>query len=278
MARFGTIAIVGTGLIGGSIGLAVKKQKLARRVIGISRTAQSIVVARKIGAIDEGYHDLRAIGEADFVILCLPVGEIIRQAKAISAQIRKDCIVCDAGSTKEEITRALAPLIRGFIGSHPLAGSEKRGIGNASAGLFRSALCIVTRTRASDPRALRKVREFWSKICLKTTVMDPGEHDKVLALVSHLPHAAAYALVNTVTPGLFRYAASGFRDTTRLAGSDEKLWADIFLSNKRPILRAIEGYEKQIAKIRNAISSDNAPTLRKLLGAAKTHRLKLVSS
>ncbi|MGE5308569.1 MAG: prephenate dehydrogenase [Deltaproteobacteria bacterium] len=275
MGRFGTIAIVGTGLIGGSLGMAVKRQGLARRVVGVSRTAASIARARKMGAIDEGSRDLGIIRGADLIVLCLPVKEIVRQAAAIRRLAGRDSVICDAGSTKKEIVEAF----RGsnFVGSHPIAGSEKRGVANASVDLFKGSLCVVTPAGATDKAALRLVKDFWSSICSSVLVMTPEEHDRVLAHVSHLPHAVAFALAGAVPDGMLRFAAGGFKGTTRLAGSDPGLWSDIFLSNRKNVLAAIGIYEKALKEIGSAIRDNDGRRLKRLFRSAQAKWNKVAS-
>lgn len=272
MNKPSTIAIVGTGLIGGSLGLSIKQRKLAARVIGISRTKKSVVTAQRIGAIDEGSLDLAAIRGADMVILCLPVGEILKQARQIVKNARNDCAICDAGSTKEEITRVFSRLTDRFIGSHPMAGSEKNGIANASRNLFDGSLCVVTPGKAADKKALTAVTSFWSRICARVVTMQPREHDRIMAFVSHLPHATAFALVNTVPESFLRYSASGFKDTTRLGASDEYIWEDIFLTNRRFLIESIGALEMNLRLIKKAIREKNSSALRALLAGAKTRR------
>lgn len=275
MKKIGTVAIIGTGLIGGSLGLAIRKQKLAGRVIGVSRTKESLVAAVRTGAIDAGSRDLAAIRGADMVIVCLPVGEIILQAPRIAALAGADCLICDAGSTKSEIVKSFSRLTRRFVGCHPMAGSEKRGIANASVALFTSSFCILTKTRSTDSAALAAAQAFWNKICGETVVMTPEEHDRAMAVVSHLPHAAAFALVNSVPQGLLKLAAGGFRDATRLAASDEDIWSDIFLTNRKAIGASLAIFERELRALRTAITHGNAPALRRMIVAAKHKRLSL---
>jgi prephenate dehydrogenase len=275
MKKFKRIAIVGTGLIGGSLGLAIKQRKLAGTVVGISRTSKSLAAARRIGAIDESTRDFNALRDADLIILCLPVGEIVRQASRIVAAAGKNSIICDVGSTKREITDGFAALTPRFVGCHPIAGSEKRGITNASRELFEGSLCIVTPGKHTDLSAVAAAKRFWSRICARVAVMKPAKHDAIMARVSHLPHAAAFALVNAVPAGLLRFSGRGFRDTTRLAASDVKIWEDIFSTNRRDIVAALTAYETCIHELKRAIQANDAAALRMLLSQAKKKRLEL---
>jgi prephenate dehydrogenase len=275
MKRFGHIAIVGTGLIGGSLGLAIKRHKLAKRVTGISRTQKNLATALAIGAIDEGAQSLDAIHGADLIILCLPVREILRRVSPIIAVAGSSSVICDVGSTKGEITAAFAARTSRFVGCHPMAGSEKRGIVNASRSLFDGSLCIVTPAQNTDPAAREAVKGFWGRICAEIAVMKPDDHDKTMALVSHLPHAAAFALANSVPTSLLRFSGRGFRDTTRLAASDAKIWEDIFLTNRRNLITSIDALEKNLRRIKHAIRTLNAPALRRLMKRANSARQQI---
>jgi prephenate dehydrogenase len=275
MRRFGTVAIVGPGLIGSSLGLAMKRRGLTARVIGISRTAATLATAKRIGAIDEGSRDIGAVRDADLIVLCLPVEGILRLAPAIVKLAKNDCVICDAGSTKAEIVRRFGALTRRFVGCHPMAGSEKRGPAHANAHLFDSSLCIITPGPRTDRDALARVKNLWVAVCRKLVTMPAREHDRVIAAVSHLPHAAAFALVNTVPQDLLAFSARGFRDTTRLAASHEELWENIFLTNRGPVAGWIGKLEKNLGRIRKAVAANDAAGLRKLLRSARKARERL---
>ena len=275
MKKFERIAIVGTGLIGGSLGLAIKKRALAKTVVGISRTRQSVGRARSSGAVDIASRKLEAIRGCDFLILCLPVAEILRQAPRIAQLAGKGCLVCDVGSTKNEISASLEKIFPNFVGCHPLAGSEKRGIANADGRLFDGSLCIITISPRTRKAALDRVTGFWKSICGRVTFMPPREHDRVLALVSHLPHAVAFALANTVPEALLGFSSGGFKDTTRLAGSDERLWSDIFLSNRKNVAEAIGIFEKSLQHLRLALKKGDRTALSAQLRKARAKRQQL---
>ncbi|HTY45635.1 MAG TPA: prephenate dehydrogenase [Patescibacteria group bacterium] len=275
MKLFNTVAIVGTGLIGGSIGLDLKAKKLAARVIGVSRHRRTIALARQSGAIDSGSQDIRAVKGADLVILATPVETIMELAPRISRLIGPDCIVTDVGSTKAEIVARLEKVFVRFVGSHPLAGSERRGIQHASAGLLRNSLCLVTPTKHTDPQALAKVKRLWLKLGAKVITMTPRMHDEALAFVSHLPHAAAYSLINTVPPEYLRFCAGGLKDTTRIASSDPAIWVDIFLSNRVNILRAIDRLQGKLSGMRSALSRKKRSALVSILHSGQKKRASL---
>ena len=274
--RFNKIAILGVGLIGGSIGLAVKKKRLAREIIGVCRHKSSLKRARKIGAIDKGTLNYKeAVNNADLVILAMPVSQIVKAAKLIMPYLKRSCLITDVGSTKTEIVQAIEKAsVHGqfnFVGAHPLAGSEKRGASSARADLFEGAICILTRTGKTKPAALRHIAGFWGKLGCRMKVLTPKTHDKIVALSSHLPHLAAVQLVK-VACGCLDFAATGFFDTTRIASSDAEIWTDIFISNKRFTIEAINRYINQLKLTRDLIRKEDRRRLFRQFKRAKTLR------
>ena len=255
MKLFERIAIVGTGLIGGSLALAIKKHHLAEEVIGVSRHMKSLKLAKKKGAIDRASQSLEIIKDADFVILATPVDVILEQASRIAKIIKKDCLVTDVGSTKEKIVAKLEKTFANYIGSHPLAGSEKRGISSAKADLFKHSLCILTPTALTDKKSLRLLSKFWNKVGARVETLDPKRHDKILSFVSHMPHIAAFSLIGAVPKQFLKFASGGLKDTTRIAASDSELWAEIFLSNSKNVLQAIKALKGNILEIEKEIKN-----------------------
>ncbi len=272
MKIFKRIAIVGTGLIGGSLAMAIKEKKLADEVIGVSRHKKNLVLAKEKRIIDKGSQDIGIIAQADFVVLATPVKTILKLADKISGIVKKGCVVTDVGSTKQEIASKLGRLFTNYVGAHPLAGSEKRSITNARADIFEDSLCILTPPRSTNPAALKKVKDFWAKVGAKTVFLSPAEHDRVLAFVSHLPHAIAFSLIACVPKKYFRFAASGLKDTTRIAASDSVIWEDVFLSNEKNTLKTIEEFEAQLSALKSALRRKDRPGLHKILKLAKTKR------
>ncbi|UCB56661.1 MAG: prephenate dehydrogenase [Candidatus Omnitrophota bacterium] len=265
MKPFDKVAIIGVGLIGGSIGLAAKRKGLAREVIGVCRHKESLQKARKKGALDKGTLDYKeAVRDADLVILAAPVRQIIKLAGEIAPYIKEGALVTDAGSTKSDIVSNLDKISRGkgfyFVGAHPLAGSEQRGVAKARADLFEGARCILTKTKATNPSALRRASAFWQEIGSRTTVLSPQEHDKVVALISHLPHLAAVELVKTAR-SVLNFSSSGFLDTTRIASSDAEIWTDIFFTNKKFVTQAIDNYIKQLKLTKDLIRKEDKSRL-----------------
>jgi len=272
MSLFKKIAIVGTGLIGGSIALIVKKNNLAQTVVGFSRHKETIARALKSGIIDEGSQDLSIIKGADFVILATPVAVILDLAPRIAKIISKDTIVTDVGSTKKEIVAKLDKIFENFIGSHPLAGSEKRGVVNAKTQIFQGSLCVLTPTKKSKRAIVKKVKKFWEATGAKTAMLDSDKHDEILGFVSHLPHAVAFSLMVAVPKEHLKFAASGLRDSTRIATSDAEVWSEIFLSNQKNLLKCIGDFEKNIRKLKSAIKRKDKKAINSILAQANKKR------
>jgi len=272
MSLFKKIAIIGTGLIGGSLALVIKKKNLAQRVVGFSRRKETITRALKAGIIDEGSQSLNIIKGADFVILATPVDVILDLAPKIAKIIGNEAIVTDVGSTKEKIVLKLDKVFKNFIGSHPLAGSEKRGVANARPEIFQDSLCILTPTKKSKGAIVGKLKKFWKSTGARTVTLSPDKHDQVLGFVSHLPHAVAFSLMGSVPKEHLKFAASGLRDSTRIAGSDAEVWSEIFLSNQKNLLKSIEDFEKNILKFKSALKRRDKKALNLILAQAKKKR------
>jgi prephenate dehydrogenase len=272
MKLFKKVAIVGTGLIGGSIGLAIKKNMLADEVVGISRHKKNLLLAKHRGIIDSGSKDADIIKGADLVILATPVDRIIKFAPIISRMVKKDCIVTDVGSTKKEIVEALEKFFPSYLGSHPLAGSEKRGVSNAQADLFRGTLCILTPTKKTKPDTLLKLEKFWKMLGAKVIFLSTETHDKILSFVSHLPHVVAFSLIDSIPKQYLGFSPSSLKDTTRIAASDSEIWADIFLSNRKNMLKTIGLLQNNLSRIKHAIDKKERHLLTKILKEAKKRR------
>lgn len=275
MRLFKKVAIIGTGLIGGSIALAIKKNKLAEEVVGVSRHKSSILQAKRMGAICCGSQDLSIIKGAELVIFATPVEVILKLAPAVAGIIGKDCIVSDVGSTKESITKLLGKKFRYFVGAHPLAGSEKRGIKFSEAGLFKGSLCIVTVDKKTDRVALNRIKKLWKNLGARVVVMPASKHDRALSLTSHLPHIAAFSMMNSIPPELLRFSASGLKDSTRIAASDSELWSEIFLNNKNNVLKALKNFKNNLSILERAIRRNDKNRLSFELKKAKAKREKL---
>ena len=275
MPLFKKVAIIGTGLIGGSIALRIKERKLANEVVGVSRHKENVSLALKMKAIDKGSVDLEIIKGADLLIIATPVDTIIVLKDEILKYLNKECIITDVGSTKEEIVRKLEKVFPNYVGSHPLAGSEKRGVVNASPSIFDGSLCILTPTKRTNSFAFKIIKNFWEKLGAKTIILTPRVHDEALSFVSHLPHVVAFSLINTVPKRLLKFSSGGLRDTTRIAASDTTLWKDILLSNSKNLLGAIKSFEVNLAKIKTAIKKNDVQSLEKILLQSKNTRKNL---
>lgn len=280
MKLFNKVAIIGVGLIGGSIALGLKKKKLCYEVIGMSRHKNTLLLAKKRGAIDRGSQQIGIIKDADLVILATPVSLIFKLAPIIRKIVKPECIVSDVGSTKKEIVSKLEKLFPNYVGSHPLAGSEKRGIINARYDIFKNSLCILTPTKNTNRLAKDKIRRLWSSLGAKVVYLPADMHDKILSFSSHLPHLVAFSLIGAVSAKYLRFSSGGLKDSTRIAASDPGLWADIFLSNKGNILKATQVLQDNLSKIKSAINKKDKKLLIKILKEAKAKResLDLVTS
>ena len=276
MALFNRVTIVGLGLIGGSLGIAIRRKRLAREVVGLSRDASTLRRAKRRGAIDLGTTDAaRAVADADLVILATPVDTIIPYTRRLAPHMKLGSILTDVGSTKAGIVQALErslPAHIAFVGGHPLAGSEARGIGAAVPHLFDGAVCILTPTARTDRRALARVRRLWTSVASRVVTMSPAEHDRALAATSHLSHLVAACLTTSVPSAVCLHAAPSFLDMTRLSKSDPGLWDDIFFSNAAATLAAMDRFDRRWHALRALLAGRRRRDLRRLLRDAKRRR------
>lgn len=269
------VAIVGLGLIGGSLGLALRRRRLAR-VIGVSRRPATLRQAKRLGAIDAGTALLReAVADADVVVLAAPVDAIETLGRHAARFMRPGSVLTDVGSSKARIVQALGRAMpRGvaFVGAHPLAGSERRGIEAARADLFTGSICVVTPTGRTPRRARDVVTRLWKPLVRRVVTMDPARHDRLLAAVSHLPHLLAFSLVRATSREALAIAPRSFLDATRVAQSDPDLWDDILLSNRAAIATAMGRFEREWRTLRRAITSRDQRRLVRLLAEAQRER------
>ncbi len=271
------IAIVGLGLIGGSLGMVLRRRKLAHTVVGFSRNPATLRAAKSLGAIDEGTGDLKtAVREADIVVLATPVSEIVPLALRCARFMKPGAILTDVGSSKGEIVAALDRLLPkavAFVGAHPVAGSEKRGIGAATSAIFdASSYCIITPSARTNRRALRTVSSLWGGVVPKITQLPAKRHDALLAATSHLPHALAFALSASAPDGGLPSMPRSFLEMTRVAKSDPDLWAAILLSNRSAVAAAWREFDRSSAALRKAITRKDRKALTRLLAKAKARR------
>ena len=199
------------------------------------------------------------------LILAAPINVIINSGKKIAGLLNKDCVVIDVGSTKAAVVENLSGILPNFVGCHPLAGLEKNGVAFARKDIFNNSLCIITPDRKTSAVALKKVQLLWKKLGVKTVIMAPQAHDQVLAFTSHLPHAVAFSLNLAVPDKYLKFCAGGFKDTTRIAASNAELWAQIFLSNRRYLLQAIEFFENNLAELKSAVKNKDHNALAEIL-------------
>ncbi len=282
MALFKRVTIVGLGLIGGSLGMVIRRRRLAREVIGLSREPSTIAHAKRLGAIDRGTTSMEvAVRDADLVVLATPVETIVPYAKRLARAMPAGSILTDMGSTKGRIVGALSrslPRQIAFVGAHPLAGSEQRGIAAARADLFKGSCCIVTATARTNRRALQQVSRFWRSVAQRVIVMDPNTHDRLLAAVSHLPHLLAFCLVEATNHGALHLAPRSFLDATRVAKSEPALWDDIFLSNRSALLAAVKRFDRTWEQVRSLLAAADRRALKRFLQHAHAIRTTLRDS
>ncbi|WP_066634703.1 prephenate dehydrogenase [Desulfolucanica intricata] len=275
------IAIIGVGLIGGSIGLVLTNKRLAEKIVGVDLNEQNLNLAIELGAIDEATSSLsEGVYGADLVILAAPVRQTILILEAILPYLASGTLITDVGSTKTEIiyrAEKLLPSHIYFVGGHPMAGSEMSGVQGADRHLFENAYYLITPTEKTNPDALNRVKEMVGLLGARVVELKPEEHDQAVAVISHLPHLVASALVNTVAnfsrwENILPLAAGGFRDTTRIALGSPVMWRDIFLSNKEKILQILDEFKKQLGEFTEAINQTDGEMIMELLKSANRVR------
>ncbi len=273
---FDTLTILGVGLLGGSLGLAAKSHGLVRRVVGVGRDVARLSESQAAGQLDDFTTDLAdGVRAADLVVVCTPVDLIAQHVREVAAAAKVGCLVTDVGSTKSEILSQLQnpfPEKITFVGSHPMAGSEKKGAGHATPNLFHGRVTIITPTADTPPRAVAAVREFWERVGCRVMTMTPEEHDRAVALVSHLPHVVAAALAGAVDPALLAVSAGGFRDTTRIAAASPAIWEPIFRTNRREVLAACAAFSERFDEFRRLLEANDGAGLIHWLNEGKRVR------
>jgi len=285
---FKKVVIVGVGLIGGSLGLILKQQGLAETVIGVGRRIENLQLAVKLGAIDQYESSAQdAVNDADLVVLATPVDTYATHLREWGRSLPSRAIVSDVGSVKGQLVveaeQLLPPHVR-FVGAHPIAGREKSGVAYATSDLFKGARCLVTPTPRTDPEALEAICQLWKSTGSVVCSLDPFDHDFVLGAVSHLPHVAAFALMQALTQlqgqlgnsaTLLEYSGGGLRDTTRIAASSPEMWRDICLANRDNLLKMIEVYMEHLKHFKDCVEQRDGKGLEKIMEQAKLARERL---
>jgi prephenate dehydrogenase len=280
--HFQKVTLIGVGLLGGSLGLALKKRRLAGKVVGFVRRRASVAECRRYRAVDLATQDLlEAVGEADCVILCTPLAQMVPLVDQMLPALKRGAVVTDVGSVKagvvKDLERRVSKAGAHFIGSHPMAGAEKTGVAAARADLFVNAACVVTPTAKSNRIALGKVEGLWKSVGGRVLRLSPEVHDALVSRSSHLPHITAAALANLVLKApepehQAALCANGFRDTTRIASGSPEMWRDIALANRRNLAGALEMFIGDLRKFQRALKKADAKAIAKFLEQAKQRR------
>jgi cyclohexadieny/prephenate dehydrogenase len=269
---FNKIALIGFGLIGGSIARAARAQGLAGEIVATAHSAKTRARVAELGVVDRVVEtNAEAATDADLVILCIPVGACGAVAQEIGGHLKVGAIISDVGSVKGAVVRDMAPYLPAgvhFVPAHPVAGTEHSGPDSGFAELFINRWCILTPPQGTDPNAVERLRAFWTAIGARVEIMTPDHHDMVLAITSHLPHLIAYTIVGTadelegVTQSeVLKFSAGGFRDFTRIAASDPIMWRDVFLTNKDAVLEMLGTFNEDLSKLTRAIRRGDGEAL-----------------
>ena len=280
------LCVIGVGLIGGSFALAARQAGLFRRVVGVDADADNLAQALEMGVIDTAHADpADGAAEADVVLLAAPVGAFEPLFRALQPVWSDKAVYTDAGSTKGSVIdaarRVFGTVPANFVPGHPIAGAEKSGVTAADAALFRRKRVILTPLEETDPAAVERVATLWQALGAEVTAMSPERHDRLLAGTSHLPHVAAFALTHLLgredeSEDIFRYAAGGFRDFTRIASSDPVVWRDICLANREAIVARIEDLRGELADIAGLIERGDGPALQEIFAGANAARQRFL--
>jgi cyclohexadieny/prephenate dehydrogenase len=286
---FDRIAIIGFGLIGSSLARAVRREKLARVIVACDANAAARRVIKKLRLADRVVSSPGdAVAKADLVVLAVPQSANAAVGRAIAPRLARGAIVTDVGSVKEAALKALAPYLGrdvAFVPGHPIAGTENSGPASGFAELFAGRWCVLTPPPGTPAAAVAKVREMWRRCGMRVEIMDAAHHDRVLAITSHVPHLIAYTIVDTVSElesrmkaEVIKFAASGFRDFTRVAASDPVMWRDIFLANKEAVLEMMARLYEDIAFLQKAIRNGDGKTLHRVFTRSRRIRRSIVQA
>ena len=268
---FKKMVVAGVGLIGASLALDMRRRRLVKEIVGYGRSESNLRIAKRRGIIDAYFlRDTDLPSGVDFLLMGTPVQAIVPLTEAFLPRLESGCIVSDVGSVKAEIVKGMERILPSdihFVGAHPIAGGEQWGAAAAYENIFVGRRCILTPTKKTARAALRKMARLWRLVGAKVEIMNAERHDRVLGVVSHLPHVAAYALVNTLDQSkiegvdLKTYCAGGFKDITRIASSRPELWRDICLLNRRAVSRSLGNYIRNLARLKRWIDRGDGRAL-----------------
>ncbi len=280
--RWHKVTLIGVGLLGGSLGLALRQRRLAGHVEGYVRRTSSVRECQQIGAVDKASGDLSvAVADADMVIFCTPLAQMKAIAQAMLPSLKRGAIVTDVGSVKASVVRDLEPMCSSvgafFVGSHPMAGGEKMGVSAARADLFQNATCVLTPTNSSASHAVEQLRILWQTVGSKVMMLTPGQHDELVSRSSHLVHVIAAALASHVLapahgPVQSALCANGFRDTTRVASGSAEMWRDIVLANSKHLQIELTAYIEKLERLRQLLAQDESDEILGFFELAKNLR------
>ena len=287
MVKFNSVAIVGVGLIGGSLALSARQKGIFNHIVGIGRTPENLRKAKDLNVVDEFTLNLdEGVKNAELVVIATPVSDIIPIIKKILPALKKGAIIIDVGSVKNEImieTDKLSLPGVFFVGSHPIAGTENSGVEAAFSDLFLERKCILTPSKKTDPSALEKIKNLWISVGSEVFFMDSEQHDQILGAVSHLPHMIAFALVNYLheinneKESVFKFSGGGLKDFTRIAASHPIMWKDIALMNKENLVNLMEGFQKTLEELKELINRGDGDELVRKFEESRRIRRGLIS-
>lgn len=286
---FNQISVIGLGLIGSSFSLAIKKNKIANKVVGYSRSSSTRKAAKKLNLVDTVANSLvKSVKGSDLIIICTPLSTYPKIINEMTPHLEKNSIVTDVGSAKlttiNEVSGLFSKFIQ-FIPAHPIAGTEQSGPYAGFPELFIDRWCILTPLKNNKPSSVNKIKTLWKSLGSKVEIMSPERHDRVMAITSHLPHLIAYNIVSTAADletvtkqEIIKYSASGFRDFTRIASSDPVMWRDIFLKNKDAVLEMIGRFSEDLSALQKAVRWEDSKTLHKIFSRTRKVREKIISA
>ena len=282
------LAIIGVGLIGGSLAKALRHAGAVRHIVGYGRTIQHIQQAVDMGIIDQGEATLKdAVQDANVIVLALPVNTVAKIFSELSGYVSEHSVITDVSSVKKYIVtsaqRDLGVLMKRFVPGHPIAGTEQTGVGAAITELFQNHKVILTPETDTDSDAVSLIQKMWQLVGAEVVLMNAARHDDIMAACSHLPHVLAYSLVDSLVrlddyEQIFRFAAGGFRDFTRIASSNPEMWRDICLTNKDALVHAMEHFQHDLRKMTKAIKDGDATAIESLFERAKKARDSMINS